>query len=87
MHHKTLTGLKRLMEVIRDGGGKLSIVLAGHPKLRNELKTPKMEEVGFRTTTMSLDATPGILRDYVNWLLEDCTVDGITSGDIIDVMP
>lgn len=84
LHHKTLTGLKRLMEVIRDGGGKLSIVLAGHPKLRNELKSPKMEEVGFRTTTMSLDATPGILRDYVNWLLEDCTVDGVTSGDIID---
>lgn len=37
LHPKTLTGLKRLMEVIVDGGGKLSVVLAGHPKLRNDL--------------------------------------------------
>jgi len=41
LHHRTLTGLKRLMEVIRDGGGKLSIILAGHPKLKNDLKGPK----------------------------------------------
>ena len=33
LHHPTLTGLKRLMEVVQDGGGKLSIILAGHPKL------------------------------------------------------
>nr|WP_245688352.1 AAA family ATPase [Vibrio sonorensis] len=64
LHHKTLTGLKRLMEVIRDSGGRLSIVLAGHPKLRNDLKSPTMEEIGFRTITMSLEASQGILRDY-----------------------
>lgn len=38
----TLTGLKRLMEVVEDGDGKLSIVLAGHPKLRNDLRRPTM---------------------------------------------
>ncbi|CAK3075705.1 hypothetical protein VCRA2133E348_620021 [Vibrio crassostreae] len=27
LYHKTLTGLKRLMKVIQDGGGRLSIVL------------------------------------------------------------
>lgn len=29
----TLTGLKRLMELVEDGGGRLSVILAGHPKL------------------------------------------------------
>jgi type II secretory pathway predicted ATPase ExeA len=84
LHHRTLTGLKRLMEVIRDGGGRLSIVLAGHPKLRNDLKSPTMEEVGFRTITMSLDASQGTLRDYVKWLLNDCTDDKVKITDIIE---
>ncbi len=84
LHHKTLTGLKRLMEVVRDGGGRLSIVLAGHPKLRNDLKSPVMEEVGFRTITMSLEASQGILRDYIMWLLGDCTEDGVKVSDIIE---
>jgi type II secretory pathway predicted ATPase ExeA len=38
LHSKTLTGLKRRREVVMDGGGMLSIVLAGHPKLRNDLR-------------------------------------------------
>jgi type II secretory pathway predicted ATPase ExeA len=49
LHPKTLTGLKRLMEVVGDGGGRLPIVLAGHPKLRNDLRRPTMEEIGYRT--------------------------------------
>lgn len=36
LHHKTLKGLKRLMEMIQDIHGKLSIVLIGHPKLLND---------------------------------------------------
>ena len=32
----TLTDLTRLLEVVEDGDGTLSIVLAGHPKLGNE---------------------------------------------------
>ena len=36
LHHKTLSGLKRLREVAADGG-VLSIMLAGHPRLRNAL--------------------------------------------------
>ena len=84
LHHRTLTGLKRLMEVIHEGGGKLSIVLAGHPKLRNDLKSPTMEEVGYRALTMSLDASQGILRDYINWLLDKCTDDKMKVKDIIE---
>lgn len=36
----TLTGLKRLTELVEDGGGRLSIILAGHPKLRNDCAVP-----------------------------------------------
>ena len=49
LNGNTLTGLKRLMEVAEDGGGRLSVVLAGHPKLRNDLRRPTMEEIGYRT--------------------------------------
>lgn len=40
----TLTGLKRLMDVIESDGGCLSVVLAGWPKLRNDLRRPKLEK-------------------------------------------
>ena len=43
LHSKTLIGLKRLLEVVRDSGGTLSVVLAGHPKLKNDLRRPSME--------------------------------------------
>ena len=54
LHAKTLTGLKRLMEVVADGGGTLSIVLVGYPKLRNDLRRPTMEEIGYRVTNFRL---------------------------------
>jgi type II secretory pathway predicted ATPase ExeA len=40
LHHKTLTGLKRLMEVVADAGVLLSVLLVGHPRLRNDLRRP-----------------------------------------------
>jgi len=47
-------GLKRLIEVVRDSGATLSVVLAGHPKLKNDLRRPSMEEIGSRTTILSV---------------------------------
>ena len=84
LHHRTLTGLKRLMELIKEGGGKLSIVLAGHPKLQNDLKGPKMEEIGYRTITISLDSMQGNLREYVYWLIDNCTDEKSKAQDIIE---
>lgn len=84
LHHPTLTGLKRLMEVVQDGGGKLSIILAGHPKLHNDLKGPRMEEVGYRTLTLSLDSLRSELRPYIVWLLKVCTAEGTPTADIIE---
>src|SRR3954466_15349643 len=34
LHPRTLTTLKRLIELVAEGGGQLSIVLVGHPKLK-----------------------------------------------------
>jgi type II secretory pathway predicted ATPase ExeA len=45
LHSKTLIGLKRLIEVVRGSDSTLSVVLAGHPKLRNDLRRPSMESV------------------------------------------
>ena len=73
LRRPTLTGLKRLREVVGDGGGTLSIVLAGHPKLGNDLKGPHMEEIGYRTQVLSLDAMQGSLREYMHWLVKQCT--------------
>lgn len=79
-----LIALWLMMEVIRDGGGKLSIILAGHPKLRNDLKGPTMEEVGYRTTLISLDSLQGSLREYVLWLLDNCSSDKVKPTDILE---
>lgn len=68
----TLTGLKRLMELVEDGGGRLSVVLAGHPKLRNDLRRPTMEEIGFRTDVFNLDGIAGSQREYIYWLIGAC---------------
>lgn len=84
LHGKTLTGLKRLMEVIADGGGMLSVVLAGHPKLRNDLRRPTMEEIGYRSAVFSFEGMAGYQREYVTWLLERCAADGANVSDMID---
>ncbi|MGK0688820.1 ExeA family protein [Serratia marcescens] len=69
----TLIGLKRLMEVVEDGGGRLSVILAGHPKLRNDLRRPTMEEIGYRTEIFTLDGIAGSQREYIQWLLTACS--------------
>jgi len=66
----TLIGIKRLMEVVEDGGGHLSVILAGHPKLRNDLRRPTMEEIGYRTDIFTLDSITGSQREYIHWLLD-----------------
>lgn len=87
----TLTGLKRLMELVEDGGGRLSVVLAGHPKLRNDLRRPTMEEIGYRTDVFSLDGIAGAQREYIHWLLKTCTgsqveAESILTEDAIDLL-
>ncbi|MGL5424533.1 MAG: ExeA family protein [Serratia fonticola] len=78
----TLTGLKRLMELVEEGGGRLSVILAGHPKLRNDLRRPTMEEIGYRTDIFSLEGVTGSQREYIHWLLETCR-EAEQHGDVV----
>jgi type II secretory pathway predicted ATPase ExeA len=41
-------------------------VLAGHPKLRNDLRRPTMEEIGYRTSTFAFDGIVGQQREYMD---------------------
>jgi len=86
-----LAGLKRLTEVIEDGEGRLSVVLAGHPKLRNDLRRPTMEEIGYRTDVFTLDGIAGSQREYITWLIKACTdgktdLESILTIDAVDVL-
>jgi type II secretory pathway predicted ATPase ExeA len=72
LHPKTLLGLKRLIEVVRDGGGTLSVVLAGHPRLKNSLERPAMEEIGSRATIFELDGIRQEKPRYIEWLIKQC---------------
>jgi len=70
------------MEVVEDGGSRLSVVLAGHSKLRNDLPRPTMEEIGYRTDIFTLDGITGSQREYIQWLLKTSTGKG-KSEDIL----
>ena len=73
LHHDTLVGLKRLVELVQNCGGTLSVVLVGHPKLRNDLRRSALEEIGARTALFWLEGIKGQERTYIEWLLAQCT--------------
>lgn len=84
LHASTLTGLKRLIEMVEDGNGTLSVLLAGHPKLRNDLRRPTMEEIGYRTTIFSLDNLIGSTQEYIRWLMTACIADETDISDLLE---
>ena len=59
-----------MCEVVADGGAVLSIVLAGHPKLRNVPLRPNMEEIGSRFAVFPFEGIAGHQTDYIAWLLD-----------------
>lgn len=83
LHPKTLTSLKRLFELATDGKGKISIVLIGHPKLKNDLRRPSMEEVGDRTTVFEFGGLRDKQRDYIDWVLRESLGEGSEISDVI----
>lgn len=84
LHGKTLIGLKRLMEVVADGGGMLSVVLVGHPKLRNDLRRPTMEEIGYRSAIFEFEGTASQQIPFIRWLLTTCAAEGVAVGAMIE---
>ena len=73
LHNQTLVGLKRLIELVQDRGRVLAILLAGHPKLKNDLRRPNLEEIGARATTFTLEGIKGHQLQYMQWLLRECS--------------
>ena len=85
IHGHTLNGLKRLMELITagGGGGKLSVVLVGHPRLQNDLRRATMEEIGYRTSKFDFVALRSQRQEFLQWLLETCLEDGVNPDGVI----
>ncbi|MDO6749915.1 hypothetical protein, partial [Gilvimarinus sp. 1_MG-2023] len=68
-------------EVVADAGVLLSVLLVGHPRLRNDLRRPQMEEIGYRTTIFDYEGIGADQRrDYVAWLLGACADERATRG-------
>jgi type II secretory pathway predicted ATPase ExeA len=83
LHPKTLTALKRLVELVTEGGGQLAVILVGHPKLRNDLRRPSMEEIGDRTTIFEFGGLRNQQRDYIDWALRSALSSGIEPEDVL----
>jgi type II secretory pathway predicted ATPase ExeA len=65
LHSNTLVGLKRLIEVVQASDGTLSVILVGHPKLKNDLRRPAMEEIGSRASVFVLEGIQGQQAQYI----------------------
>ncbi len=83
LNGNTLRGLKRIIERVHRRRGRLSILLAGHPKLRNDLRRPTLEEIGARATVFELDGLKGQQKAYMTWLLGQCTKSKTKVEDIL----
>ena len=83
LHGNTLKALKRLIELVQDGGGQLSVVLIGHPRLKNDLRRPIMEEIGDRATVLEFGGLRDRQRAYLDWALAAALRDGVDRAAII----
>jgi type II secretory pathway predicted ATPase ExeA len=83
IHHSTLIKIKRLIELVRQNSCTLSVVLVGHPKLKNDLRRPSLEEIGARTNVFSLEGIRGHQIEYIKWLLSECIHDDYLPEDLI----
>lgn len=72
-----------IIERVHRRRGRLSIVLAGHPELRNDLRRPTLEEIGARATVFELDGLKGQQKAYLAWLLAQCTKPKTKPEDVL----
>lgn len=78
-----LQPVKRLVESVIEGGGQFSVVLVGHPKLKNDLRRSKMEEIGDRTTVFEFSGLRDRQRDYIDQALKASLDPGVELDDVI----
>jgi type II secretory pathway predicted ATPase ExeA len=62
----------------------MSVVLACHPKLKNDLHRPTMEEIGYRATVFTFDGITGSQREYIKWLIKECVLETTEISDILE---
>jgi type II secretory pathway predicted ATPase ExeA len=72
LNGNTVRGLKRIIERVRRRGGRLSVLLGGHPKLKNDLRRATLEEIGGRAIIFELEGLKGQQKAYLTWLLGQC---------------
>ena len=83
LHSSTLVGLKRLIELVRHNGETLSVVLAGHPKLKNDLRRPSLEEIGGRAHVFALEGIRGHQEQYIQWVLSQASKNKLQPTDLL----
>jgi type II secretory pathway predicted ATPase ExeA len=83
VHGQTRRGLTQLIDKTGRRGSRLTLVLAGHRRLKNDLRRPSHEETGARTTVFEVEGMPGQQRRYITWLLAQCA----PAGDPLEILP
>lgn len=90
LHAQTLRGLKQMIEKTARRRVRLTIVLAGHPRLKNDLRRPSQEETGARATVFDFEGIQGHQRRFIIWLLEQCAPEvdpsDILAPDALDLL-
>jgi type II secretory pathway predicted ATPase ExeA len=86
LHGNTLSSLKKLSEMAKLSRQTLTIVLAGQPKLKNTIRSPKMEEIGSRAYIIDLDEQIIGKKDkYLQWAISKCLIKDKKWSDVITV--
>ncbi|MCF7976668.1 MAG: AAA family ATPase [Chromatiaceae bacterium] len=83
LNGNTVRGLKRIIERVRRRGGRLSVLLGGHPKLKNDLRRATLEEIGGRAIIFELEGLKGQQKAYLTWLLSQCMKPKTNIEDIL----
>jgi len=82
LHGQTLRALKQMIEKTGRRGSRLTLVLAGQPRLKHDLRRPAGEETGARTTVFEFEGIQGQQRRYITWLLEQ-SAPTVGAGEIL----
>ena len=83
LKHSTLINLKNLIEILQDDGCVISIVLSGHPKLKNDLLNPAMEEIGARAIYLELDIFSSNKIHYIKWVIDQSIKPKVKHNEVI----
>ncbi len=84
LHGNTLSALKKLSEMAKLSRQTLTIILAGQPKLKNTIRSAKMEEIGSRAYVIDLDEQIIGKKDkYLQWAITQCIAKDKKWGDVI----